>query len=746
MERIGYGEPYLLTEKEELKLINEINIELDEYEKNIKSNNPIDIHCEIIISGFKNCMKLMKLYSKKEGINNDMKFNASIFYGIQIPQKLRRNFLIMQRIRGKLIHEFITETEIKNFLTNLEIFLKGFEDFYSEKYNIQTPLNINSLCNSIKSIIENNNFDETKKLPETFQSRLEKNEPFTEEYEKAKINSINHLLKSLEKEIDNLKNTKNDVYNYSILIHGQKISESMIILYVEKNGYELDNKEIMGEYYYSYQARKSRYKIEYQNFMRLLYFCREASILPYNSIKFLITMRRYQNEGIHGTKPTYDIIKTYLKTFNYFLIWFNEFYSQNYSNKNLFEINEISSIIQSLSKDELINDNFIKLDEERKNLETQFKEVNKEIGSIKEKKLDSFTQTKLKMESDGETASKSRDDEIKVDFHYKDLEKELHSLERKLDYIKAKQSELESIKIMKALENLGKSQDILEKKVDEISETTQRIEEKVDMILNTIDIKLDALQSFITNQINTASKEDIERIITNFTNEYIEKISPEYYKNISKKEEYEKEKKKLIYTSLGEDAWNKLSDKSQIFLVTSKVMYNDLIMVEDISDYSGVCILVAKALEVEMFNRFYTDFIKYLKEKHGENYEKYPSSLIHTNRNNVKSIVFEKNFYMGTVVYLLSPKKDKYKKKHQIKHDEKVILEYCKNCIFSDKNEKEIRDTLNEYSNDIETIKDKYRNPSAHRNAIQRINAEECFELVLDYEKLLKKMLDSFNY
>ena len=61
-------------------------------------------------------------------------------------------------------------------------------------------------------------------------------------------------------------------------------------------------------------------------------------------------------------------------------------------------------------------------------------------------------------------------------------------------------------------------------------------------------------------------------------------------------------------------------------------------------------------------------------------------------------------------------------------------------------NEKEIIDMLDEYAKDIEKIKNKYRNPSAHRNAIQRVNAEECFKVVLDYEKLLKKMLDSFDY
>ena len=65
--------------------------------------------------------------------------------------------------------------------------------------------------------------------------------------------------------------------------------------------------------------------------------------------------------------------------------------------------------------------------------------------------------------------------------------------------------------------------------------------------------------------------------------------------------------------------------------------------------------------------------------------------------------------------------------------------------IFSNKGEEEIKKLLNEYACYVEKIRKDYRNPSAHRNAIKKINAKECFELVLDVEKLLKRMLESFD-
>ncbi len=38
-----------------------------------------------------------------------------------------------------------------------------------------------------------------------------------------------------------------------------------------------------------------------------------------------------------------------------------------------------------------------------------------------------------------------------------------------------------------------------------------------------------------------------------------------------------------------------------------------------------------------------------------------------------------------------------------------------------------------------------YRNPSAHTNMLQEINAKECMDLVIDVEKLLKRIIDSFD-
>ena len=78
-------------------------------------------------------------------------------------------------------------------------------------------------------------------------------------------------------------------------------------------------------------------------------------------------------------------------------------------------------------------------------------------------------------------------------------------------------------------------------------------------------------------------------------------------------------------------------------------------------------------------------------------------------------------------------------------NDKAKLLEFCHAELFTGKSDAEIMDLLLDYGEEIENIKNDYRNPSAHINQLQRVNAQECIDLVIDVQKLLKRMLDSFN-
>lgn len=166
----------------------------------------------------------------------------------------------------------------------------------------------------------------------------------------------------------------------------------------------------------------------------------------------------------------------------------------------------------------------------------------------------------------------------------------------------------------------------------------EKILDELSMQVKKLSIQISDFQSLVTKQLDyTISEEAIEKIISG----YAEECSIRLVEQISKaniEKEYSVEKEKLIL-SLDTSAWNKLDESSKDFLITAKITYNTLLKMKDIVDYSGVCILVTKAIETEMKRRFYNEYMGYLKRKYPEknNYKEYPTSLLNKFNKPVKS-------------------------------------------------------------------------------------------------------------
>ena len=76
----------------------------------------------------------------------------------------------------------------------------------------------------------------------------------------------------------------------------------------------------------------------------------------------------------------------------------------------------------------------------------------------------------------------------------------------------------------------------------------------------------------------------------------------------------------------------------------------------------------------------------------------------------------------------------------------KKLFEYCKERLFTDENEQEIQRLLVEYGKGIEEVREKYRNPAAHIDEMNIESAKNCIDLVIEIQKLLIKMLNSFKF
>lgn len=316
-------------------------------------------------------------------------------------------------------------------------------------------------------------------------------------------------------------------------------------------------------------------------------------------------------------------------------------------------------------------------------------------------------------------------------------------LSKEDEVVKTQSSDAELIKQL--LQKIDSQTDIivnLTKQVNKIDERSERIEytvNEIDRKLKELTSQINAYQSLVERQIEKADS-DIEkdRIIQGYADECVDRIVKATNANAEKRA-LEVERRKLI-TSIGDAAWNKLDDASKTFLVTAKIMYNHLILLDDQTDYSGVCVLITKAIEVEMSKRFYARFLAYLDSVYRKDYSKYHTALLFRG---IKPLKSEK-FNMGTIAYAMCYLEDKYDSEAKKKQNKERLIEYSKKKLFPGKSDGDINKMLNEYAAAIEDIRNDYRNPSAHTDQLHQIDAEQCFNLVLDVEKLLKKMLDSF--
>lgn len=303
-------------------------------------------------------------------------------------------------------------------------------------------------------------------------------------------------------------------------------------------------------------------------------------------------------------------------------------------------------------------------------------------------------------------------------------------------------------------ENIKKEIDV--DKFAEHDNRTKRMENtlnEVDVNVKEISEQLKELTGQITSYqtiiSNILEKEDSGDEIDQIINErviqtFADTVSEGIIKNVTESignMNYSVEEKKLINT-MGVSAWNKLSDSSKTFLITSKVMYNDLIQIGENIDFSGVCILITKALEVEMKKRFFDDFLDFQKKKYGNNYSKYHTALLFDSKNGLIPLKSEK-FTMGSIPFAMGKENwnDSANKK---KNNHKCLMEYVKSELMPGKTDSEITTTLKKYREDIEKITKEFRNPSAHTNELGKIDALKCFNIVIDVEKLLKNILDSF--
>lgn len=292
--------------------------------------------------------------------------------------------------------------------------------------------------------------------------------------------------------------------------------------------------------------------------------------------------------------------------------------------------------------------------------------------------------------------------------------------------------------------------------IEEKNKTINNLKEQVNILKETLIMKLDNTYDIvnnISNQINNivssinnikmCNKEIIEKLDIN-SKEYEYQISVIQDKilnvkyNIKSELDYEKEYKDLFLNN-----WDKLDLQSKKFLITARTIFDHLKKCNtENTDYSAICLMICKTVEIELKNRFVVNFIKYLDEKYNKDYSQYHTQLTIYNNNKFKL----KNLHsitLGDMSYILCASYLENKKIYNFDRNKKQILDYCNTKLFKQMVDYKYMDDL---CYQINKIRNDYRNPACHSGIINYVTAVECIDYVLKTTKFLIRFLNQSLY
>lgn len=189
-----------------------------------------------------------------------------------------------------------------------------------------------------------------------------------------------------------------------------------------------------------------------------------------------------------------------------------------------------------------------------------------------------------------------------------------------------------------------------------------------------------------------------------------------------------------IKSHISDAVWDKLESTSKTCLITGKIAYQSLINANNgTMDYSGVCILASKALDIEMSKRFFVQYLEYLKQNY--DYKDWPDSLLDKNG----YFLTDDKFTLGRIKYVVGMDKDG----KTYKDTYRLFFQYAKKHLYpSSFSQNDIYQHLKKSINIIETVRVNYRNPAAHRESINQITAKECLEYLIDTYRKIKEILE----
>ena len=200
---------------------------------------------------------------------------------------------------------------------------------------------------------------------------------------------------------------------------------------------------------------------------------------------------------------------------------------------------------------------------------------------------------------------------------------------------------------------------------------------------------------------------------------------------------------KILKIDFG-DSWNLLDENSKSFLISAKVMFASMSENDKhgLLDYSGICLLVTKALELELFRVYFKEYIQFLgfRKIH---IDEYPSELLDKSGSTIKP---DHLFSLGLTIHIWGIKYNRIKQQFFKANNSNYFLffQYAKEKLY-DWSDAKIEEEIYKNALFIERTRIDYRNPSAHTGRLTKITCSECFDYIIDTEKQMRRLLENMN-
>ena len=250
------------------------------------------------------------------------------------------------------------------------------------------------------------------------------------------------------------------------------------------------------------------------------------------------------------------------------------------------------------------------------------------------------------------------------------------------------------------------------------------------------------LRRYLADEI--AALEQRQEWILRFTSEIVEGNGESgISENIARLRQVDSGYEMEARSRLGEGAWAKTDEQSRIWIISALMAYGHLKDYDRMVDFSGVCVQIGKACELELKKRIFTAYLEYLKKKYGSRLEsQIPHDLTtKTDGGKRREILTEGQVTLGNMRYIMGLGND-----GEIRNSYawSEFEEYARQELLTDP-----ADPLKTMASQvpvIEKIKDDYRNPSAHSEAVTVVDAQECIEYVITVSHKLGILLDQYRF